>query len=88
MVYAEALAAGLPVLAFEPSAVADFVNRDNTGLVGSWSDDLPTTLADAARRFPDMRQGCRTAFDENYTENEFVRRTISLYQWVIARSRI
>ena len=34
MVYAEALAAGLPVLAFEPSAVADFVNRDNTGLVG------------------------------------------------------
>ena len=88
MVYAESLAAGLPILAFEPSSVADFVRRDKSGWVTSWSDDLERTLKNAAQRFPLMRTTCRAVFDDNYTEEEFVRRLMSVYGSIIARSEV
>jgi glycosyltransferase involved in cell wall biosynthesis len=88
MVYAEALAVGLPVLAFEPSAVADFVRRDGSGWATSWSNDLGATLQYAARRFPGMRETCRRVFDENYTEHAFVNRIVSVYRSVLAESRL
>ena len=87
MVYAEALAVGLPVLAFEPSAVADFVRRDGSGWATSWSNDLGATLHHASLRFPVMRQACRTVFDANYTEDAFVNRMISVYRLVLAELR-
>lgn len=69
MVYLEALAAGTPVLAWEPSVVADLVRLEGTGLV---VDDLPTALQTAEASFPTLRARCRAVFEERYTEEAWV----------------
>ena len=84
LVYAEALSVGLPVLAFEPSSVADFVAEDGTGVVASWRSDLGATLADAARRFDSLRQGCEEIHLTRYSEHAVVGRLSALYRAVSA----
>jgi glycosyltransferase involved in cell wall biosynthesis len=88
MVYAEALASGLPVLAFEPSVVSDFVRIDKSGWATSWASDLGSTLRYAKIRFPAMRGQCRAAFDVSYTERVFLDRMVSLYRSVMARASV
>ena len=83
MVYAEAMSSGLPVLAFDPSSVADLVRRDGTGLTASWSDDLSRMLGNASQLFGSLIDVCRARFEEEYTETAFVRRIRRLYSDVI-----
>jgi glycosyltransferase involved in cell wall biosynthesis len=78
LVYAEALSAGLPVLAFPANVVADAVAGDGTGLVASW-DAVPEALDEAAALFPTLRGRCREVFEERYTESAFVCRRTALY---------
>jgi glycosyltransferase involved in cell wall biosynthesis len=75
MVYLEALAAGTPVLAWEPSVVSDIVREEGTGLVAG---DLSVALREAETIFPSMRLRCRAVFEERYTKEAWLRSMGSL----------
>lgn len=89
LVYPEALAANLPVLATLPSSVAGFVGEDDVGLafespeeLASWAArDRDITLATIAARPP------REVFEERYTEAAYVRRATELYSTLSHRYR-
>ncbi|WP_329318643.1 glycosyltransferase family 4 protein [Streptomyces sp. NBC_01262] len=68
LIYPEALAAGLPVLAFSGSAVADAVLTQHTGAVVGWDEPLDRALSLAAERFPALRHHCQSVFERYYTE--------------------
>jgi glycosyltransferase involved in cell wall biosynthesis len=78
MVYLEALAAGTPVLAWEPSVVSDMVREEGTGLVVG---DLSEALRDAETTFPSMRLRCRAVFEERYTKHAWLRSMGRLLGW-------
>jgi glycosyltransferase involved in cell wall biosynthesis len=79
LVYAEAMAAGLPVLAWAPNVVSRWVAADGTGLATTWDRDLAQTLAGAAAAFPGLRGRCREVFEERYSERAYVARAEALY---------
>lgn len=79
LVYAEAMAAGLPVLAWAPNVVSGWVAGDGTGTATSWDRDLEQVLAEAAGSFPALRAACRRAFEERYSEPAYVARAEALY---------
>ncbi|MFD9130433.1 glycosyltransferase [Kitasatospora sp. NPDC059571] len=83
LVQIEALAAGLPVLAFEGSSVAESVRARGTGAVLGWDDPLAPVLATARERFPALRAHCRRVFEENFTEATWVRSVEDLYRGVL-----
>jgi len=80
LVYAEAMAAGLPVLAWEPNVVAGMTRLDGTGMAISWRDDLPSALRAAASSFPRLRERCRRVFEERMSERAHVVRAEGLYR--------
>ncbi|WP_246143599.1 glycosyltransferase family 4 protein [Actinacidiphila oryziradicis] len=84
LIYPEALAAGLPVLAFAGSAVANAVRLHGTGTVIGWDDPLDAALSDAAERFPGLRRHCRNVFERHYTEQQWTARIEDVYAAVIA----
>lgn len=77
LVYAEALAAGLPVLAGPQNGIASLVDADGTGAV--FTGDLEADLANAREVFPGLRAHCRGVFEDRYTEDAHVRRLERLY---------
>jgi glycosyltransferase involved in cell wall biosynthesis len=83
LVYLEALAAGLPTMAFRPNVVADAVERDGTGLVAEW-DRLGPALAESAHTFDGLRARCRERFSQRYGEAAFVARRLRLYEDLVA----
>lgn len=84
MVYLEALAAGTPVLAWEPSSVAAMVRRHGTGLVVG---NVISDLEEAERRFPGLRSHARAVFEDEFTEASWLDAMTSLYREVVAGSR-
>jgi glycosyltransferase involved in cell wall biosynthesis len=80
MIYAEALAAGVPVLAFRGSTVARLVNEQGTGLTVSWSEPLWPRLAELAAHAPELRERCRRAYREHYAARGWAVRMTALYQ--------
>ena len=76
-VYLEALAAGLPVVAWPPSIVGHLVAQDETGFVTSGS--VPDDIARADAEFPDLSTHCREVFERRYTENAWVAAAESVY---------
>ena len=83
LTYIEALAAGVPTLAFPPNVVAEAVHRDGTGAVAAWGS-LASALADARGSFDEVRGHCRQIFEDRYTETAFVERRRALYQELAA----
>ncbi len=83
LVHIEALAAGLPTLAFPPNVVADVVERDGTGMITTW-DGVPAALAAAHARFDGLRARCLEVFQARYREEAFVARRLRLYEEVAA----
>jgi len=86
LVYAEALAAGLPVLAWEPNVVSRWVETDRTGAKTTWGGDLTETLAAADASFPALRARCRAIFEERYSEPAYVARAEELYSALTRRA--
>ncbi|MEB8344091.1 glycosyltransferase [Streptomyces endophyticus] len=89
LVYAEALAAGLPVLAFEgagASAVPRAVRSDGTGTVTTLDAHLPDALDVAAKIFPTLREHCRAVYAKRYGEAVWTERTECLYASLTPRS--
>lgn len=80
-IYLEALASGLPVVAWPPSIVGQLVDRDGTGFVtsGSVADDL----ARADAEFPDLSAHCREIYERHYTESAWVAAAESVYADVV-----
>jgi glycosyltransferase involved in cell wall biosynthesis len=87
MIYPEALAAGLPVLAFAGSSVADCVHEHSTGAVVEWSEPLEEALIRATERFPAQRAHCRSVFARYYTEEAWAARIAQIYT-AAAQSRV
>jgi len=83
VVYAEAMATGLPVLAWKPNVVSAMVAEDGTGMATTWADDLSSTLSDAAERFPALQDRCRSIFEEELSERAYLRRAESLYRGLV-----
>jgi glycosyltransferase involved in cell wall biosynthesis len=79
LVYAEAMAAGLPVLAWSPNVVSRWVAADDTGTATTWEEDLGATLGAAGATFPARRARCRAVFEERYSEPAYVARAEALY---------
>jgi len=86
LVYVEALAAGLPVLAFGTSLVADVVTDEGTGARAEWQRPLAEVLEQAEDRFPDLRAVCRSSFEERYSEQAYIDGTRELYDRVLAEA--
>ncbi|WUE27396.1 glycosyltransferase family 4 protein [Streptomyces sp. NBC_00498] len=87
LVYAEALAAGLPVLAFEgagASAVPRAVRSEGTGTVTTLDAHLPGALDVAAKIFPTLREHCRAVYAKRYGEAVWTERTECLYASLVA----
>ncbi|MFF3495895.1 glycosyltransferase family 4 protein [Streptomyces sp. NPDC002795] len=87
LVYAEALAAGLPVLAFEgagASAVPRAVRSEGTGTVTTLDAHLPDALDVAAKIFPTLREHCRAVYAKRYGEAVWTERTECLYASLVA----
>jgi len=80
-VYLEALAAGLPVLAWPASIVGTLVEREGTGLVVR--GDLAPVLAAADDLFPSLPSTCRQVFENRYSEHAWVTSMTQLYQSVL-----
>ncbi len=78
-VYCEALAAGLPVLAFEGSVVASLVRIQGTGTATDWDTPLAPALAAAVARFPGLRADCRAVYEREYTEPVWIERIERVY---------
>lgn len=81
LTYIEALAAGVPTLAFAPNVVADAVRRTGTGAVAEWGS-LESALGAARDTFGAMRARCRHHFEDRYTEAAFIGRRAALYDEV------
>jgi glycosyltransferase involved in cell wall biosynthesis len=79
LVYAEAMAAGLPVLAWAPNVVSRWAVADGTGASTSWDEDTGAILALAAGSFPGLRHHCRRLFEKRYSEAAHVARAEALY---------
>lgn len=84
LVYLEALAAGLPVIAFEPNAVADLVRAEGTGITATWDDPLKPTLESARALFDALGDHCREVFAQRYSPSSFVRDIEAVYTDAIA----
>jgi len=79
-VYIEGLAAGLPVIAFEGSAVAEAVRDNGTGFVAQWDEPLDRLLAEADATFPELRAHCRHVYANHFTEGAWTTRIGRTYE--------
>ena len=79
LVYAEAMAAGLPVLAWRPNAVAERVTADGTGAATSWGENLGPVLDAAEAEVRSLLARCRAVFEQRYGETAYVARATALY---------
>ncbi|MFD9824584.1 glycosyltransferase family 4 protein [Streptomyces violascens] len=80
LVYLEALAAGLPVLALRGSAVSQAVDAQNTGRVIGWDEPLSAVLRDSSAAFPGLRLHCRDIYEQHYSESVWSSRMTELYR--------
>ncbi|WP_329368219.1 glycosyltransferase family 4 protein [Streptomyces sp. NBC_01483] len=67
LVYQEALACGVPVLARAGSSAGDSVRQEGTGALYHTDNELPRALLNARTVFPRIRNHCRSVYAERYT---------------------
>ncbi|WP_223206061.1 glycosyltransferase [Streptomyces xanthii] len=77
--YAEALAAGVPVLAVGGAAVPRAVRAEGTGTVASWAAPLGSALDVAERLFPGLSAHCRAVHSESYAPEPWIDRVAHVY---------
>ena len=84
LVFAESMAAGLPVLAWEPNTVASLVRQKRTGVVTTWAADISSVLDRAEAAFPALATSCRELFVHELSEPAYVRRAEALYRGLVS----
>ncbi|MFJ9865195.1 glycosyltransferase family 4 protein [Streptomyces sp. NPDC101165] len=80
LVYIEGLAAGLPVIAFEGSAVAEAVRGNGTGFVTQWDRPLDRLLDEAGATFPELRAHCRQVYANHFSKSAWITRIDRTYE--------
>lgn len=86
LVYQEALAAGLPVLALAGSATADSINRDGPGAVYDSNDQLAQALSTARGRFIELREHCRRVHAQRYSKRSWTIAMEAVYASAVQRA--
>ncbi|MFE9773390.1 glycosyltransferase family 4 protein [Streptomyces sp. NPDC005931] len=86
VIYQEAMAAGVPVLALAGSAAADSVVRDGSGAVYRDADELPRALAAARELFPSLREHCRNVHAERYAASSWTTAMASVYAGAVRQA--
>ena len=86
LVYLEALANGLPVLAWQPNVLAHAVEREGTGCAVGRDANLREVLDRAESAFPSMRLRCTHVFEEHYSERAFIERAEQVYSDVVGHA--
>jgi glycosyltransferase involved in cell wall biosynthesis len=77
LAYAEAMAAGTPVLARRPAAAAQFVGEHGTGVA---VDEITgDSILAAHELFPSLRAACRGAYAAHYREADHVAALTAVY---------
>jgi glycosyltransferase involved in cell wall biosynthesis len=84
-VYPEALAAGLPVVAWAGSSVAYGVRLHDTGAVVDPGDRLPPVLAQVRHERPWLRERCHQVYRTEFSEERWAERTLRVYQQAAQR---
>lgn len=85
LAYAEAMAAGTPVLARRPAAAAQFVHQHRTGMV---VDEVTSDAIRAAHElFPFLRTACRAAYVAHHREPDHVAALTGAYLQACAARR-
>jgi glycosyltransferase involved in cell wall biosynthesis len=84
LVFAESMAAGLPVIAWEPNTISALVRSSGTGIATTWADDISTVLERAEQAFPTLAARCRELFLTELSEPAYVRRAEALYGGLIS----
>ncbi|MEU9173152.1 glycosyltransferase family 4 protein [Streptomyces sp. NPDC048420] len=87
LVYVEALAAGLPVLAPTGSTVGQLVREQGTGVTFDEGEPLLCALEQASERFPGLRTHCRNVFTSRYAEGTWTARMESVYAAAVSHRR-
>ena len=85
LVYPEALAAGLPVVAWTGSSVAYAVRLHETGAVVGQGDRLGPILASVRHRGASLRRRCRQVHQAEFTEEHWAERTLRVYRQAARR---
>lgn len=78
-VYAEALAAGIPVVAKTGNSAADDIVSNSVGGVFEDWDDLPHTLLSVESERGTFSHNAGEHFDESFTENQWVDSITEIY---------
>lgn len=86
LVYIEALAAGLPVIGFEPSSVAHLVRQEGTGEVADWQSPLAPVLARVADAGGALREHCAEVFDQRYKPAAYVSHLLAVYEQAMSEA--
>ena len=87
LVYVEALASGLPVLAMETNVVADLVRREGTGQAATWDENLAEILPAARDRLKHLSADCYGVFKRKYSEAAVMQQLEDVFGEVAARLR-
>lgn len=77
LVYVEALAAGLPVLGWEPCSVASMIRNDGTGVALEAGAPVAPTVSSTSPWRELAGAPVRAAFEARYTERAFVERFVA-----------
>lgn len=81
LVVLEALAVGLPTLAFAPTEVAEDLRADGTGAVAEWSrESIAAGLTQLRTTHEVLAARCLDVFERRHTEAAHVERLVSLYR--------
>lgn len=83
VIYPEAMASALPILALEGNTVSDLVHEEGTGICATWQQDLSRALARIVSRREELSTACRRTFEERYSEDAYVRRANELYSALV-----
>ncbi|GLZ51833.1 glycosyltransferase [Actinomycetospora sp. NBRC 106378] len=81
LTYVEALAAGVPVVAFVGNGAADDIARHGTGLVvRNDAHELAVALKDVQRDRPALSRRARTAYEQHFSTRAWVSTLTDLYR--------
>lgn len=86
-VYAEALAAGIPVLAKTGNSAADDITSSNVGEVFDEWGDMPRALAAVDGNRETCSQNARKHFDQSFTESQWVASITKIYDSMVAGAK-
>ena len=80
-VYAESMAAGLPVISLKGNAVAEAVSADGTGVVVDALSEqlLAEAIETVAEEGETLRSRCSRVFEEQYTTNKWLEKIFQIY---------